>query len=45
MTLDSGVGLFGADRPLSLGEGQLRGHLAPELARVVELPRRASRSV
>jgi putative ABC transport system ATP-binding protein len=42
MSLDKGVGLFAADRALSLGEGQLRGHVAPELAPVVELPQRAS---
>lgn len=42
MTLDRGVGLFGADRPLSLAEGRLRGHVAPELAPVVELPLRVS---
>jgi len=42
MTLDRGVGLFGADRPLSLAEGKLRGHVVPELAPVVELPLRAS---
>jgi ABC-type sugar transport system ATPase subunit len=42
MTLDKGVGLFGADRALSLAEGRLRGHLVPELAPVVELPLRAS---
>jgi ABC-type Mn2+/Zn2+ transport system ATPase subunit len=42
MTLDRGVGLFGADRALSLGEGRLRGPLAPELAPVVALPLRVS---
>jgi putative ABC transport system ATP-binding protein len=42
MTLDRGVGLFGADRALSLGEGRLRGPLAPELAPVVELPLRVT---
>jgi putative ABC transport system ATP-binding protein len=42
ITIDNGVGLFAADRALSLGEGRLRGHLTPELAPVVELPRRAS---
>jgi len=42
MTLDKGVGLFGADRALSLAEGRLRGHVVPELAPVVELPLRAS---
>jgi putative ABC transport system ATP-binding protein len=33
--------LAGAHRPLSLGEGQLRGSLAPELAPVVALRRRS----
>jgi hypothetical protein len=42
MTLDSGVGLFAADRALSLADGVVRGHKAPELAPVVELPLRAS---
>jgi ABC-type multidrug transport system ATPase subunit len=42
MTLDRGVGLFGADRALSLGEGRLRGPLAPELAPVVQMPLRVS---
>lgn len=42
MTLDRGVGLFGADRALSLGEGRLRGPLVPELAEVVALHQRAS---
>jgi ABC-type lipoprotein export system ATPase subunit len=42
MTLDSGVGLFAADRALSLADGILRGHAAPELAPVVELPLRLS---
>lgn len=42
MTLDRGVGLFGADRALSLGEGRLRGPLAPELAPIVALPLRQS---
>jgi ABC-type multidrug transport system ATPase subunit len=41
MSLDKGLGLFAADRALSLGEGRLRGHLSRELAPVVELPRRA----
>lgn len=44
MTLDKGVGLFGADRALSLSEGRLRGHVAPELAPVVELPRQVTGS-
>jgi ABC-type sugar transport system ATPase subunit len=42
MSLDKGSGLFGADRALSLCEGELRGNLSPELAAVVELPLRAS---
>jgi ABC-type sugar transport system ATPase subunit len=42
ITIDTGVGLHASDRALSLGEGRLRGHLAPELAPVVELPLRAS---
>lgn len=42
MSLDKGVGLFAAHRALSLGEGQLRGHVAPELAPVVALPLRVS---
>jgi ABC-type multidrug transport system ATPase subunit len=42
MTLDRGVGLFGADRPLSLAEGRLRGHVAPELAPVVRMPLRSA---
>jgi energy-coupling factor transporter ATP-binding protein EcfA2 len=42
MCLDKGSGLFVADRALSLSEGELRGHAAPELAPVVELPMRVS---
>jgi len=42
ITIDSGVGLSVSDRALSLGEGRLRGHLAPQLAPVVELPLRMS---
>ena len=42
MSLDKGIGLYFADRALSLGEGRLRGHLAPEVAEVVPLPLRAS---
>ena len=42
MTLDKGVGLYGADRPLSLGEGRLRGHITPDLAPVVRIPLRLS---
>jgi putative ABC transport system ATP-binding protein len=42
ITIDSGVGLGASDRALSLGEGRLRGHLAPQLAPVVELPLRMS---
>lgn len=40
--VDRGTGLFGADRALSLSGGELRGHVAPELAPVVELPLRMS---
>ncbi len=36
------TGLSGADRALSLAEGELRGSFAPELAPVVPLRRRAS---
>lgn len=42
LSLDNGVGLFAADRALSLGEGVLRGELAPGLAPVVDLPLRSS---
>jgi ABC-type sugar transport system ATPase subunit len=42
MTLDRGVGLFGADRALCLAEGRLRGHLAPEIAQVVQMPLRST---
>jgi ABC-type sugar transport system ATPase subunit len=42
MSLDKGIGLFAADRALSLSEGRLRGHLSPEVAEVVALPLRAS---
>lgn len=40
MSLDKGPGLYAADRALSLSDGELRGHLTPELAPVVELPLR-----
>lgn len=40
--VDRGTGLFGADRALSLSGGELRGHLTPELAPVVQMPVRAS---
>jgi len=36
------TGLYGADRVLALSNGELRGHVAPELAPVVELPLRSS---
>jgi ABC-type sugar transport system ATPase subunit len=36
-----GTGLSGAHRPLSLGDGALRGNLAPGLAPVVPLRRMA----
>lgn len=42
MSVDKGNGLFAADRALSLSEGELRGHLVPEVAQVVELPLRVS---
>ncbi|MCL2770565.1 MAG: ATP-binding cassette domain-containing protein [Solirubrobacterales bacterium] len=42
MSLDKGIGLFAADRALAVGEGRLRGHVAPELAPIVELPLRLS---
>lgn len=42
MTLDKGVGLFAADRALSLSHGRVRGHVVPELAPVVPLPMPAS---
>lgn len=38
--VDRGTGLFGADRALSLSGGELHGHLAPELAPVVQMPLR-----
>jgi len=41
---DKTTGLVGADRALSLSEGQLRGGSAPELAEVVPLRRAARRS-
>lgn len=37
MSLDKGIGLFCADRALSLSEGRLRGHVAPEVAQVLPL--------
>jgi ABC-type sugar transport system ATPase subunit len=37
MSLDKGIGLFAADRALALGEGRLRGHVAPEVAEVLPL--------
>ncbi len=37
MSVSEATGLAGADRALSLGDGQLRGSLAPELASVVPL--------
>jgi len=36
------TGLYGADRVLALSGGDLRGHVAPEMAQVVELPLRLS---
>jgi len=40
MSVDKGNGLFAADRALSLSEGRLRGHLAPEVAQVLPMPLR-----
>ncbi|MCL2770059.1 MAG: hypothetical protein FWD42_08130, partial [Solirubrobacterales bacterium] len=37
-SVGGGTGLFGADRALSISEGALHGHAAPELAEVMELP-------
>jgi putative ABC transport system ATP-binding protein len=37
MSLDKGIGLFAADRPLALSEGRLRGPQAPEVAEVLPL--------
>jgi ABC-type sugar transport system ATPase subunit len=42
VSVGGGTGLFGADRALALSEGELRGHVAPELAQVVALPLRTS---
>lgn len=42
LSVDKGTSLFAADRALSLSYGVLRGHVAPELAPVVELPLRVS---
>ena len=39
-----GTGLSGADRALSLGDGELSGSLSPELASVVPLHPAAGRS-
>jgi len=41
-TVGDSTGLYGADRVLALSNGQLRGHVAPEMAQVVELPLRLS---
>lgn len=38
MTVEKSTCLFGADRALSLSEGELHGHVSPELAEVVALP-------
>jgi ABC-type multidrug transport system ATPase subunit len=40
MTVEKSTCLFGADRALSLSEGELHGHVSPELAKVVALPMR-----
>jgi putative ABC transport system ATP-binding protein len=42
VSVGSGTGLFGADRALALSEGELHGHMSPELAPVVQLPLRQS---
>jgi putative ABC transport system ATP-binding protein len=42
MSAGEATGLSGADRALSLADGELRGSLSPELAPVVSLHRRAS---
>ncbi len=42
MSAGESTGLFGADRALSLSEGEMHGTVSPELAPVVRLPRRAS---
>jgi putative ABC transport system ATP-binding protein len=42
MSAQKGTGVFGADRVLALSDGELRGHAAPEMAQVVELPLRLS---
>jgi len=41
-SVGGGTGLFGADRALSISDGRLHGHAAPELAEVMELPLRLS---
>ncbi len=40
-TVSESTGLFGADRALSLSDGEMHGHVTPELAPVVRLPQRA----
>lgn len=42
ISVDKGTSLVAADRALALGEGELRGHVSPELASVVKLPLHAS---
>lgn len=37
MTIDRATGMFASDRALSLGEGELRGDISPNLAPVVKL--------
>lgn len=39
MSLHEGAGFFGVHRALALGGGRLRGHVEPELAQIVRLPR------
>jgi len=42
MSAQKGTGVFGADRVLALSDGELRGHVTPEMAQVVELPLRVT---
>ncbi len=41
-TVGESTGLFGADRALSLSDGEMHGHVIPELAPVVRLHQRAT---
>jgi ABC-type ATPase involved in cell division len=42
MCVGEGTGLFGADRALTLSDGELHGNVAPELAPVLRLPQGVS---